>query len=71
MSAVIANRAAPKMLSRFDAVQAVLPALTDAKFNNQREVVLNERRQNYENSPYGMVIAFIRAEAQGWQAALG
>src|SRR4029078_9300334 len=31
----------------------VLPALTDAKFQNQREVVLNERRQNYENRPYG------------------
>ena len=32
----------------------LLPALTDAKFNNQREVVLNERRQNYENRPYGL-----------------
>ena len=32
----------------------LLPALTDAKFSNQREVVLNERRQNYENRPYGL-----------------
>jgi zinc protease len=32
----------------------LLPALTDQKFANQREVVLNERRQNYENRPYGM-----------------
>jgi zinc protease len=32
----------------------LLPALTDAKFRNQREVVLNERRQNYENRPYGL-----------------
>jgi zinc protease len=32
----------------------LLPALTDAKFANQREVVLNERRQNYENRPYGL-----------------
>jgi len=32
----------------------LLPALTDAKFHNQREVVLNERRQNYENRPYGL-----------------
>jgi zinc protease len=32
----------------------LLPALTEAKFNNQREVVLNERRQNYENRPYGL-----------------
>lgn len=31
----------------------LLAALTDAKFENQREVVLNERRQNYENRPYG------------------
>ena len=28
-------------------------ALTQEKFNNQREVVKNERRQNYENVPYG------------------
>jgi zinc protease len=32
----------------------LLPALTDHKFNNQRDVVLNERRQNYENRPYGL-----------------
>jgi zinc protease len=32
----------------------LLPALTDARFNTQREVVLNERRQNYENRPYGL-----------------
>ena len=32
----------------------LLPALTDAKFENQRNVVLNERRQNYENRPYGL-----------------
>ena len=32
----------------------LLPALTAQKFDNQREVVLNERRQNYENRPYGM-----------------
>jgi zinc protease len=32
----------------------LLPALTDAKFVNQRDVVLNERRQNYENRPYGL-----------------
>ena len=34
-----------------DRMGYLLPALTDAKFNNQREVVLNERRQNYENRP--------------------
>ena len=32
----------------------LLPALTEAKFENQRSVVLNERRQNYENRPYGL-----------------
>jgi zinc protease len=32
----------------------LLPALTEARFNTQREVVLNERRQNYENRPYGL-----------------
>ncbi len=31
----------------------LLPALTEAKFETQRQVVLNERRQNYENRPYG------------------
>src|SRR5439155_25403789 len=37
-----------------DRLGFLLPALTDAKFTNQREVVLNERRQNYENRPYGL-----------------
>jgi zinc protease len=37
-----------------DRMGFLLPALTEAKFNNQRDVVLNERRQNYENRPYGM-----------------
>jgi zinc protease len=37
-----------------DRMGFLLPALTDAKFENQRDVVLNERRQNYENRPYGL-----------------
>ena len=37
-----------------DRMGYLLPALTDEKFENQREVVLNERRQNYENRPYGL-----------------
>ena len=37
-----------------DRMGHLLPALTAAKFDTQREVVLNERRQNYENRPYGM-----------------
>ena len=36
-----------------DRMGYLLPALTSAKVENQREVVLNERRQNYENRPYG------------------
>jgi len=37
-----------------DRLGFLLPALTEAKFANQRDVVLNERRQNYENRPYGL-----------------
>src|SRR6185436_13800111 len=37
-----------------DRMGYLLPALTVAKFDNQRDVVLNERRQNYENRPYGL-----------------
>ena len=37
-----------------DRMGFLLPALTEEKFNNQRDVVLNERRQNYENRPSGM-----------------
>jgi zinc protease len=37
-----------------DRMGYLLPALTIQKFETQREVVLNERRQNYENRPYGL-----------------
>jgi zinc protease len=37
-----------------DRMGYLLPALTQTKFSNQRDVVLNERRQNYENRPYGL-----------------
>ncbi len=37
-----------------DRMGYLLPALTETKFNTQREVVLNERRQNYEDRPYGL-----------------
>jgi zinc protease len=37
-----------------DRMGHLLPALTQEKFVNQRDVVLNERRQNYENRPYGL-----------------
>jgi zinc protease len=37
-----------------DRMQSLLPALTQEKLDNQREVVKNERRQRNENAPYGM-----------------
>jgi hypothetical protein len=33
----------------------LLPAMTQEKLDNQRDVVKNERRQSYENRPYGLV----------------
>jgi zinc protease len=45
-----------------DRMGHLLPALTEEKFRTQREVVLNERRQNYENRPYGLAsIALVGA----------
>jgi zinc protease len=32
----------------------LLPALSEERFETQRDVVLNERRQSYENRPYGL-----------------
>ena len=37
-----------------DRMGHLLPALTQEKLDNQRDVVLNERRQRYENQPYGL-----------------
>ncbi|HEX6644760.1 MAG TPA: pitrilysin family protein [Gemmatimonadales bacterium] len=41
-----------------DRMGFLLDAMTEEKLANQRDVVKNERRQNYENRPYGM--GFIR-----------
>lgn len=38
-----------------DRMEGLLDALTQEKLDNQRDVVKNERRQRYENTPYGMV----------------
>lgn len=38
-----------------DRMEGLLETLTEDKLNNQRDVVKNERRQRYENTPYGMV----------------
>jgi len=38
-----------------DRMGFLLPAMTQMKLDNQRSVVKNERRQSYENRPYGLV----------------
>lgn len=37
-----------------DRMGFLLDALTQEKLDNQKEVVMNERRQNYDNQPYGL-----------------
>ena len=44
-----------------DRMGYLLPALTSERFETQRAVVLNERRQNYENRPYGLAIMALTA----------
>ncbi|HEY5618856.1 MAG TPA: pitrilysin family protein [Vicinamibacterales bacterium] len=44
-----------------DRMGYLLPALTRQRFETQRDVVLNERRQNYENRPYGFALMAITA----------
>ena len=44
-----------------DRMGYLLPALTQERFETQRDVVLNERRQNYENRPYGFALMAIAA----------
>jgi zinc protease len=44
-----------------DRMGFLLPAMTQAKLDNQRDVVKNERRQNYENRPYGQADGVIAA----------
>jgi zinc protease len=39
-----------------DRMGYLLPAVTPDRFETQRDVVLNERRQNYENRPYGFAL---------------
>jgi zinc protease len=45
-----------------DRMGHLLPALTRERFETQRDVVLNERRQNYENRPYGLAGMALVAE---------
>ena len=56
---VYQNVAASNFLERMlwieaDRVAGLLDTFDQAKLDNQRDVVLNERRQSYENRPYGM-----------------
>ena len=44
-----------------DRMGYLLPALTVQKFENQRDVVMNERRQTYENRPYGLATMAVTA----------
>ncbi len=44
-----------------DRMGYLLPALTQQRFETQQAVVLNERRQNYENRPYGLALAALTA----------
>jgi len=44
-----------------DRMGFLLPAMTQTKLDNQRDVVKNERRQSYENRPYGLAYEVILA----------
>jgi zinc protease len=43
-----------------DRLAGLLDTFDKAKLDNQRDVVLNERRQSYENQPYGMAELLIQ-----------
>jgi predicted Zn-dependent peptidase len=45
-----------------DRMGGLLEVLDQSWLDNQREVVRNERRQRYENTPYGEVMVWIQAE---------
>jgi zinc protease len=42
-----------------DRMGFLLPSMTEEKLDNQRSVVQNERRQRYENAPYGLAFETI------------
>ncbi|MGE0401772.1 MAG: M16 family metallopeptidase [Kofleriaceae bacterium] len=52
-----------------DRVAGLLDTFDQPKLDNQREVVLNERRQSYENQPYGM--AYLLLSEALWPANHG
>ncbi len=44
-----------------DRMAFLLPSMTQQRLDNQRSVVKNERRQSYENRPYGLAMETILA----------
>jgi len=44
-----------------DRMENFLPVLTQDKLDNQRDVVLNERRQRYIDQPYGLAHEYLQA----------
>jgi zinc protease len=56
-----ANRLELALWLESDRMGFLLPAMTQAKLDNQRDVVKNERRQNYENRPYAQAEGVIAA----------
>lgn len=51
---LLANNLELALWLESDRMGYLLPALTQDKLNNQKDVVMNERRQRYENQPYGL-----------------
>ncbi|MGK4006920.1 pitrilysin family protein [Sorangium sp. So ce1036] len=58
---VPANELALVLWLESDRMGWLLDHANDETFTSQRSVVKNERRQNYENAPYGLVPQFLRA----------
>jgi zinc protease len=58
---VPANQLALALWLESDRMGFLLDHADDATFKSQRDVVKNERRQNYENAPYGLVYQHIQA----------
>jgi predicted Zn-dependent peptidase len=56
-----ANRLELALWLESDRMGFLLDHVDQLTFSGQRDVVKNERRQNYENAPYGLVGEFIRA----------
>ncbi len=61
-----ANALEQALFIESDRMGWLLPTLDQAKLDNQREVVLNERRQTVEMQPYGT--AALRLAAELWDA---